>query len=116
MLLLAAQVSSLFSPTALPASSQPGDAVHASPGLVPNLLRYSPPIVTYGELAWNIPEVVAEEKLIRFTSIESFFRVSKYIKAVVVLAVPLPPTMSTGCRCFYIARYVRHEDGEQQAV
>lgn len=52
-------------------------------------------------LAWNIPAVVAEEKFTCFTSIESFLRVSKYIKAVVVLAVPLPPTISTGCRCFF---------------
>lgn len=59
----------------------------------------------YSVLTWNIPAVVAEEKLIRFTSMESFFRVSKYIRAVVVFAVPLPPTISTGCRCFCMSRY-----------
>lgn len=65
------------------------------PKFFPPRLSSSPSIVD-----WNIPAVVADEKLIRFTSMESFLRVSKYMRAVVVFAVPLPPTISTGCLCF----------------
>lgn len=60
-----------------------------------------------------MPEVVAEEKFIRLTSMESFLRVSKYIKAVVVLAVPLPPTISTGYLCFLKCMWCTTTRGQQ---